>query len=262
MPVAEVRAMDEGERARFDPALLRVRASAYPPGEFVGQEGFARASEVLELARRAGVGPGVGVLDLCCGAGGPGRLVTRELGCAYLGVDASAAAVALARERADGLDCRYLLARVPPVPSGRWDVVLLLETVLAFPDKPALLAGVADALVPGGRFAFTVEAGEPLTAAERAVMPDADTVWLTPWPELVRALQQAGLQVRWQDDVTAAHGAVVDALLAAFARSAPEIDDELGPGAIDELVAGHRLWSTWLRQGRVRKLAAVAERAD
>ena len=89
------------ERDRYDQALNRARVLAYPPGEFVGQESFVRASEVLSLAVRAGVGPGVSVLDLCCGVAGPGRLVTRELGCSYLGVDSSAAAIALARERAD-----------------------------------------------------------------------------------------------------------------------------------------------------------------
>ena len=220
------------------------------------------ASEILTLARRAGVGPGVRVLDLCCGAGGPGRLITRELGCGYAGVDADPQAVSMARRRAGGLDCRYAVGQVPPVPPGRYDVVLLLETVLAFPDKDALLAAVSDALPAGGRFACTVEVGEPLTAAERVAMPDADTVWPTSVPELAGCLERAGLAVRWQTDVSRSHAVVVDALLDAFGVHADEIAAQLGPGAIDELVAGHRLWSDWLRRGRVRKLAVVAERAD
>lgn len=253
--------MDESERDRFDRALRRTRASAYPPGEFVGQEGFMLASEITALARRAGVGPGVRVLDLCCGAGGPGRMITRELGGDYLGVDMSTAAVRLARERAGDLACRYEVASVPPVPAGRYDVVLLLETVLAFRDKRALCREVSGALSPGGRFAFTVEAGEPLTPAERAVMPDADTVWLTPLPELLADLEQAGLAVRWQADVSRSHAGVVDALLDAFAAHEQEVAAQLGPGALDELVAGHRLWSDWLRRGRVRKVAVVAQTA-
>ena len=36
-------------------------------------------------------------------------------------------------------------------------MVLLLETMLAFPDKEALVGEVARVLGPGGRFAFTVE---------------------------------------------------------------------------------------------------------
>ena len=61
------------------------------------------AGEIRALAVQAGIGPGVTVLDLCCGVGGPGRFLTRELSCDYLGVDASASAVAVARERAGDL---------------------------------------------------------------------------------------------------------------------------------------------------------------
>src|SRR4029079_8921734 len=109
------------------------------PGAFVGQESFMTAGEILELGRRAGVGPGVTVLDLCCGVAGPGRLLVGELGCAYLGVDASASAIALARARVNGLPCRFAVASVPPIPAGSFDVILLLETMLAFADKDALV---------------------------------------------------------------------------------------------------------------------------
>ena len=42
--------MKQDERAPFDRPLHRARLSTYPPGEFVGQEGFMRASEILALA--------------------------------------------------------------------------------------------------------------------------------------------------------------------------------------------------------------------
>src|SRR6185437_14497588 len=113
----------------------------------------------------------------------------------YLGVDASASAVAIARERAGDLPCRFAVARVPPLPPGPFDVVLLLETMLAFEDKEALVGEIAAALRSGGRFAFTLEEGAALTAAERAAMPDADTVWLTPLDEMTALLQRAGLVV-------------------------------------------------------------------
>src|SRR5919107_3392250 len=124
--------MRQDERTAFDRALRRARRSAYPPGEFVGQESFMTASEILSLARQAGIAPGVSVLDLCCGVAGPGRFVTRELGCRYVGVDASPSAIDLARERAAGLPCRFEVSEVPPVPYGPFDVVMLLETLLAF----------------------------------------------------------------------------------------------------------------------------------
>ena len=65
--------------------------------------------------------------------------------------------------------------------------------MLAFPDKEALLGEVAHVLEPGGRFAFTVEEGRPLTQQERAPMPGADTVWLIELAELTGVLREAGL---------------------------------------------------------------------
>jgi SAM-dependent methyltransferase len=248
----------QDDRVPFDRALHRARVSAYAPGEFVGQESFMTAGEIRALASQVGFGPGVTVLDLCCGAAGPGRFLTRELGCAYLGVDASASAVALARERAGQLPGGFAIAQVPPLPVGSFDVVLLLETMLAFEDKDALVREVAAALRPGGRFAFTLEEGTPLSAAERAAMPDADTVWLTPLEAMAASLERAGLSLVWQEDCSRAHRAMAAALAGAFAEDAPGIEAQIGHRALDDLLAAHRLWIRWLDAGRVRKLAAVA----
>jgi SAM-dependent methyltransferase len=251
----------QDERAPFDRALERARAAAYAPGEFAGQESFMTAGEIRALAARAGIGRGTAVLDLCCGVAGPGRLITRELGCDYLGVDASASAVALARERARDLPCRFEVAQVPPLPAGPFDVVLLLETMLAFDDKDALVRAIAAVLQPGGRFAFTLEEGAPLTPDERAAMPDADTVWLTPLEEMTASLERAGLAVSSLQDHSAAHRATAQVLTDAFAADGAAIAEQIGARALDELLAAHRLWVRWLDEGRVRKLALVAERA-
>jgi SAM-dependent methyltransferase len=253
--------MRQDNRAAVDRALHRARVSAYAPGEFVGQESFMTAGEIRALAVRAGVGPAVKVLDLCCGVAGPGRLITDELRCDYLGVDAGVSAVVIARERGNGLPCRFVTARIPPLPPGPFDVALLFETMLAFEDKDALLRDVAAALRPGGRFAFTLEEGPPLTTAERAAMPDADTVWLSPLDEIAGSLERAGLAVRWQEDHSRAHLATARALATAFAADADEIGAQIGRGALDDMLVAHRLWIEWLAEGRVRKLALVAERA-
>ena len=251
----------QADRAPFDRALHRARMSAFPRGEFVGQESFMTAGEIRALGQRARIGAGVAVLDLCCGVAGPGRFLTRELGCTYLGVDASAGAVAIARERAGDLPCRFTVAEVPPLPDGApFDVVLLLETMLAFADKDTLIGAVAAALAPGGRFAFTLEEGAPLTAAERAAMPAADTVWLTPLDEIAAGLERAGLVVTWHEDHSRAHRATALALADAFAADADAIAALVGRRALDDLIAAHRLWIDWLDAGRVRKLALVAER--
>lgn len=252
--------MKQDERAPFVRALQRARVGAYAPGEFIEQESFMRAGEVLALARQAGIAPGVSVLDLCCGIGGPGRFITRELGCDYLGVDYSAAAVDIARQRAGELPCRFEVARIPPLPPGPFDVVLLLETMLAFAEKEPLLRQISEALTIGGRFACTFEEGSPLTEAERERMPDADTVRLVPVEEMLACLDRVGLVVRRREDRTQSHAAMAESLTEAFAADAAAIAAEIGDRALEELLAAHRLWGEWLRAGRVRKIALVAEK--
>jgi SAM-dependent methyltransferase len=210
--------MIQDERAPFVQALQRARMSAYSPGEFVGQESFMLAGEIRALAGQAGIAPGVSVLDLCCGVAGPGRFITQELGCTYLGVDSSSSAISIARESAGDFPCRFEVSQIPPIPPGPFDVVLLLETMLAFPEKETLLQEISRALTTGGRFAFTMEEGQPLTEAERERMPDADTVWLTPLQEMLTCLERVGLVVRWQDDCSRSHRAVADSLIQRVCR--------------------------------------------
>jgi SAM-dependent methyltransferase len=256
----EVLVVRQDQRAPFVAALERAREAAYPPGEYVGQESFVLASEIRELAALAGIGPGVSVLDLCCGIAGPGRLITAEFGCRYLGVDYSASSLEIARKLAGDLPCRFDQARVPPLPGDPVEIVLLLETMLAFPDKRTLLGEVAHALQPGGRFAFTLEEGGPLTPAERDRMPDADTVWPIELAELTDRLADVGLTITWQAECTKSHAATAAALLDAYRADAARITDQLGARGLDELLAAHELWADWLSSARVRKFAIVAEK--
>ena len=55
---------------------------------------------------------------------------------------------------------------------------------------------------------------------------------------------------------------MADSLIDAFAADATDIAAQIGRRALDELLAAHRLWSDWLREGRVRKIAFVAEKAE
>lgn len=250
--------MRQDERRPFVEALRRAREGAYEPGEYVEQESFMSGSEIRALGERAGIAAGISVLDLCCGVAGPGRLLAKELGCSYLGVDSSASAIGIAETRAEGLACRFEVAEIPPLPAGEFDVVLLLETMLAFRDKETLVREISRALSDGGRFAFTLEEGAPLTEAERRRMPDADTVWLTPLDEMRALLARDGLTVVWQEDWSEPHRIVADSLADAFAADAVAIASRTGSRALDELLAAHRLWSEWLASGRVRKIAVVA----
>jgi ubiquinone/menaquinone biosynthesis C-methylase UbiE len=241
-------------------ALERARAAAFPAAQYVGQESFMLAGEVRKLAHQARVGSGVSVLDLCCGVAGPGRMITAESGCQYVGVDCSASALATARELAGNLPCRFEQAHLPPLPEGRFEVVFLLETMLAFPDKDALVREVARVLEPGGRFAFTVEEGRPLTRQEQARMPGADTVWPIELAELTAVLRNAGLTVIWRQEYSSSHHAMATALFHCYRADSAQIAGEIGAQGTAELITAHQLWSDWLGSGRVRKFAMVAEK--
>jgi ubiquinone/menaquinone biosynthesis C-methylase UbiE len=219
-----------------------------------------RAGEIRALAHQARIGPGVSVLDLCCGMAGPGRMITAESGCHYLGVDHSASALATAQELAGNLPCRFEQAHLPPLPEGRFEVVLLLETMLAFPDQPALVGEVARVLEPGGRLAFTVEVGRPLTQHERARMPGADRVWLIELAELTGMLRETGLTAIWRQEYSSSHHEIATALLRCYRADSLQIADQIGTRATAELITAHQLWSDWLGSGRVRKFAMVAEK--
>ncbi len=248
------------DRTTFAEALDPARLAAYPPGEHVGQESFMTAGEIRALAERAGIQRGDRVLDLCCGAAGPGRLVAAETGCDYLGVDEDRTAITAARQAAEGLPCRFEVRRLPPLPPGEVDVVLLLETLLAFRDKQPLIASVAERLRPGGRFALTVEEGRPLTRSERVQMPASDTVWPIPLPELLALLAGQGFTARSVEEHTHSHRTVAAALADAFEQHRPRIAAAIGEQALAELITAHRCWVRWFDSGRVRKLSLVATR--
>jgi len=88
------------------------------------------------------------ILDLGCGDGA----LTEQLvakGCRVIGVDASAAQIAAARAR--GLDARVVDAEHLDF-NGAFDAVFSNAALHWMKRADAVIAGVRDALVPGGRF--------------------------------------------------------------------------------------------------------------
>jgi hypothetical protein len=119
---------------------------------------------------------------------------------------------------------------------------------------------VARVLEPGGRFAFTVEEGRPLSPEERDRMPDADTVWPIDLAALTALLDEVGLTVTSQEQCTAPHRAVAAAMLQSFREDSAAISHQVGTRALADLITAHQLWIDWLGSGRVRKFALVAEK--
>ncbi len=128
-------------------------------GEQIHIGGFQSS---LDLAERAGIGPGQAGVDLCCASGAGMRFLLRFRQVARMsGVDATGAMLDLARRRAaaEGLAERltFVEANVcaTGLPGGRFDFVWGEDAWCYVEDKPKLIAEAARLLKPGGTIAFT-----------------------------------------------------------------------------------------------------------
>jgi SAM-dependent methyltransferase len=125
------------------------------------QDHYGGLAAVAALARRAGLGPGCRVLDVCAGLAGPGRFLAARLGCRVVAVELNPgrAAGAARLTRLVGLDGRVVVVRgdasALPLAGGRFDACLSQEGLLHVEDKATVLAECRRVLVPGGRLAFT-----------------------------------------------------------------------------------------------------------
>jgi len=107
------------------------------------QDHYGGLAAVEALAQRAAIAPGLAVLDVCAGLGGPARFLAYRFGARVTGVD-----LPLVRHvRGD--------AQVLPFRSRAFDAAISQEGLLHVPDKAAVLAECARVLRPGARLAFS-----------------------------------------------------------------------------------------------------------
>ena len=125
------------------------------------QDHYGGLAAVEALARRAEIGPGSRVLDVCAGLGGPARYLASRLGARVIALDLNAgrAAGGARLTRLVGLERRVVAVRgdaqALPFASGRFTAVVSQEGLLHVPDKGRVLAECARVLAPGGRIAFS-----------------------------------------------------------------------------------------------------------
>jgi len=116
----------------------------------------------MDLAQKAGIGPGMSGIDLCCCSGAGMRALVRFRNVSRMqGVDATKAMVELGRRRcqAEGLADRITLvlgdACQTGLPSESADFVWGEDAWCYVVDKPRLVAEAARLVQPGGTIAFT-----------------------------------------------------------------------------------------------------------
>lgn len=115
------------------------------------------------LVERASLADARRVLDLGCGTGATTAACLRRLpaDAEVLGIDASAEMVALARAQTLDPRARFVVAdatALADAAEGMFDRCVSNAAFWQFPDRPRVLAALADRLEPGARFVFNVPA--------------------------------------------------------------------------------------------------------
>ena len=205
------------------------------------QDHYGGLAAVEALARRAGIGAGSRVLDVCAGLGGPARFLAHRLGAhvAALDVHAGRSAASARLTRLVGLERAVRAVRadaqVLPFAAGAFTAVLSQEGLLHVPDKAAVLAECRRVLAPGGRIAFT-------DWIATARLDDGDRARLREWMAAVSIQTIAGYRSRLAragfagiecEDLSREWSGILRERLDAFRAGRPALVARLGPARYD-----------------------------
>jgi ubiquinone/menaquinone biosynthesis C-methylase UbiE len=191
-----------------------------PADQFHG--GGKKATD--RLARLAGLRPGLRVLDVGGGLGGPARTLAAEFGCHVTVVDLTESYVRTGRALTDRIGLAERVAHrvgdalALDVDAGAFDVVWTQNSGMNIADKERLYAGFARALRPGGLLVLQEPMAGPVQPVVFPVMwaQDASTSHLRAPDDMRRLIEAVGFHARAWEDVTlelagASSGAAVPA---------------------------------------------------
>lgn len=120
------------------------------------------AQATADLVAQLDLAPGMRVIDIGCGIGGPARQIAQRYGVTVEGVDVTPDFVAVADElsrRAGVAGVRFVEASALALPfaAGSFDRALLIHVGMNIADKARLFAEAARVLRPGAGFAVYEE---------------------------------------------------------------------------------------------------------
>jgi ubiquinone/menaquinone biosynthesis C-methylase UbiE len=176
---------------------------------------FLSLAELAKLTSGLRLSPGERLVDLACGAGGPGLWAAAQTGARLIGVDVSPVAVRQATARAAALGASTAEFRTGTfaetgLDSAGADAVMTVDALQYAPDKTEALAEVARILRPGGRFSF-------VTFELEAAHVEGRGVWEDAVGDFRPVLEATGFAVvayeqvdGWRRAVTGAYAAIVD----------------------------------------------------
>jgi len=208
------------------------------------------------LAELAGVEPGMRVLDVGSGVGGPSRYLASK-GCVVTGL--TAGYVDLSRVLAErvGLPVDYVCADALEMPfeDASFDLIWTQHASMNIADKPRLYGEMARLLKPGGRLAFhdvCAGVGELLLPVPWASQPGHSALILP--EELLGLLEGLGFQVAYWHEA----GDEAQAFLGRVPPELPPLSLSLLLGITARTMLATLAGN--LREGRVRVVEAVLRR--
>lgn len=186
-------------------ARAEVRSETY--GEDLGQNSWLLVDEWRSLGAWLAPEPGVRVLDVGCGSGGPILFLARERGAEVVGVDANEEAVATAQAAVRDERATFVQADgAGPLPFGdaEFDAVVCIDALNHLPDRASVLAEWHRALRPGGRLAFTdpVVVTGLVSNEELAARSSIGFFLFSTLAEDERLVRDAGFELESADDTT------------------------------------------------------------
>jgi ubiquinone/menaquinone biosynthesis C-methylase UbiE len=257
----------DGYDAVYD-ALPRSRvftemwgASAYGadfPDDFA-HIGFLTVDEGRRLLQLLRLGADDVLVDVACGAGGPGLWAAQQTGATLIGVDPSAAGLAAARRRAErvGLASRATYQKgtfeQTGLPDAAADGVVSIEAFQYAPDKRAALTELHRILRPGGRIGIVCFEVNPSRVDGLPVLG------VDPRPDYAPVLEAAGFAVEAYEE-TPGWALRVYGTFEALVDAADALVADLGERAAAGVLAEAML--TVQTRPYPRRILLVAQRVD
>jgi SAM-dependent methyltransferase len=196
------------------------RSNAYRsefPEEFA-HIGFLTVDEGRRLVELVDLDAGGVLVDIACGAGGPGLWAAQQTGASLIGVDPSEAGLAAARSRAErvGLESRATFGQgtfeQTGLGNGAADAVMTVEAFQYAPNKRAAVAEFHRIVRPGGKVAIVCFEVDP------SKVDGLPVLGVDPIPDYAPLLEAAGLAIDayeetpgWESRVYGTFAALVDA---------------------------------------------------
>ena len=191
-----------------------VTGSDYP--EEFAHISFLRLAQLKLLTEGLALSRDQLLVDLACGAGGPGLWAARQSGARLIGIDLTSTAAEKASQRAGPLgmagraEFRQGTFEKTGLEAGSADALMSVDALQYVPDKTKALAEVARVLRLDGRFAFVAFELDPEHVAG---LP----FWTDPVPDYRPRLESAGFEIvsyeqisHWAEQVAAGFGAVLE----------------------------------------------------